>query len=164
MHLLKNQYILMILYILAIVAANTFASLFGPSVTIVNAFVFIGLDMAIRDYLHDLYDEPLKPMFILVGIGSLCSYLSNAGMIAIASAVSFLIANSADTSIYHYLRKQSWVHRSLKSNIAASGIDSLLFPLIAFGSFMPTIVAGQWIAKIAGGIVFTVIFVKSGKQ
>lgn len=153
-----TRYLLMSVYIAAIVTANTLVSALGPSVTIVNAFVFIGLDMTIRDYLHDLYEQPLKPMLILVCIGSLVSYLLNTGMIAVASAVSFLIANSVDTSVYHWLRVQPWLKRVLKSNVAASGVDSVLFPLIAFGAFLPEIVLGQWVAKVTGGMVFAFAF------
>jgi hypothetical protein len=34
-------------------------------------------------------------------------------------------------------------------------VDSLLFPTIAFGALMPHIVAMQFVAKVAGGAVWT---------
>lgn len=42
---------LVIVYIAAIVLANLSIGYFGPNVAPLNAFLFIGLDLAIRNYL-----------------------------------------------------------------------------------------------------------------
>jgi hypothetical protein len=34
-------------------------------------------------------------------------------------------------------------------------VDSVLFPTIAFGAFLPAIVLGQFVAKVAGGAVWS---------
>ena len=40
------------LYLVAIIAANLLVAKFGPAISIVNAFLFIGLDLTARDKLH----------------------------------------------------------------------------------------------------------------
>lgn len=42
-----------IMYLVAIVLANLTVAAFGPRMVIVNAFLFIGLDLTARDRLHD---------------------------------------------------------------------------------------------------------------
>jgi hypothetical protein len=44
---------MIILYLAAIVAANLSVAHFGPSVAVLNAFLFIGLDLTTRDALHE---------------------------------------------------------------------------------------------------------------
>ena len=39
----------LVVYTLAMTAANLSVAAFGPSVTAINAFVLIGLDLALRD-------------------------------------------------------------------------------------------------------------------
>lgn len=48
---------LITLYLFAIVAANLLVAEFGPSVTILNAFLFIGLDITVRDHLHERWER-----------------------------------------------------------------------------------------------------------
>ena len=45
--------ILIIVYLSAIVLANLSVAAFGPEMSIVNAFLFIGLDLSTRDALHE---------------------------------------------------------------------------------------------------------------
>lgn len=44
-----------LVYLIAIVAANLSVAYFGPQATIVNAFLLIGLDLSTRDKLHELW-------------------------------------------------------------------------------------------------------------
>jgi hypothetical protein len=46
---------LIIGYLAAIMAANLLVVQFGPSIAIVSAFLFIGLDLTTRDYLHEAW-------------------------------------------------------------------------------------------------------------
>jgi hypothetical protein len=43
------------LYIAAITAANLLVAEFGPVISPLNAFFLIGLDLSLRDRLHDLW-------------------------------------------------------------------------------------------------------------
>ena len=47
--------IYVIIYLVAIVSANLLIIWFGPAVSILNAFFLIGLDLSLRDRLHDLW-------------------------------------------------------------------------------------------------------------
>ena len=88
-----------IVFLSAIVVANLLASYFGPTITIYTAFFFIGLDLFVRDTLHDLWKEKLpQKMFLLVLAGSLITVALNinAGPIALASTVAFAVAFIGD--------------------------------------------------------------------
>lgn len=142
-----------ILYAAAIVAANFSAATFGPAVTPINAFFLIGLDLTLRDWLH----VRVKPwqMLVIIAASGAVSYALNpaAGTIAVASAISFAVAALVDWLVFTYA-KGTWLQRAMKSNIAGAGVDSLLFPTLAFGAVMPLIVAGQFAAKVAGGALW----------
>jgi len=146
-----------VIYVLAICAANYLVFLFGPWWSIVNSFALIGLDFILRDVLHDRIGFfKVTGLSILSGI---ISYTINpaGGMIAIASSVSFVLASLGDGSIYQLLIRKSWPIKANASNITASAIDSLAFPLIAFGVLTPWIVAGQFIAKVGGGFLWSLL-------
>lgn len=145
-----------IAYIAAIVIANLSVSYFGPAITPLNAFLFIGLDLALRDLLH-VRIKPLSMLLLIFGAGT-ASYILNpiTGIIAIASTTSFVAASLVDWSLFSVVRG-SWVKRSNVSNIAAAAVDSLTFPTIAFGVLLPQIVFMQFAAKILGGAFWTFV-------
>lgn len=149
------------LYLAAIVAANLSVAYFGPVSAIFNAFLFIGLDITTRDGLHERWQgRQLWPrMAMLVGVGSLLSWGLNrdAGNIALASFVAFAAAGVADTVVYHLMRRFPRFQKVNGSNVASSAVDSLIFPTLAFGVFMPWIILGQFVAKVAGGYVWSVL-------
>lgn len=91
-----------VLYLLAIVLANISVARFGPSVAIVNAFLFIGLDLTARDKLHETWrgNGLLWKMAMLIAAGSVLSWVlnRNAGPIALASFVAFAAAASVDAA------------------------------------------------------------------
>lgn len=144
-----------VIYVLAICAANFSVHVFGPLVTPVNAFLFIGLDFVIRDKLHERIG--ILRMFCLIAIAGVISFAVNPAtdMIAIASVAAFALAATADAAVYQALIKKPWLVKSNGSNIASSAVDSVVFPLIAFGAFLPWVVAGQFIAKVFGGAVWS---------
>lgn len=152
-----------IIYVAAIVCANFSIALFGPWVSPINSFFLIGLDFALRDKIHDKYGFWFAALLTVVA--SLISYVLNpaAGMIAIASAVSFLTANISDGAIYQKLLKRPFLVRSNSSNAGGAAVDSVLFPTIAFGVLMPEIIALQFIAKLSGGFVWSLVINKVGK-
>ncbi|EMB9411604.1 VUT family protein [Salmonella enterica subsp. enterica serovar Montevideo] len=146
---------LVIIYITAICAANFSVHLFGPVATPINAFLFIGLDFVIRDKLHERIG--VLRMFGLIVVAGVVSFAVNpaTNMIAIASVAAFALAATADATIYQALIKRPWLVKSNGSNIASSAVDSVVFPLIAFGAFMPWVVVGQFVAKVFGGAVWS---------
>jgi hypothetical protein len=144
-----------IIYVLAICAANFSVHVFGPLVTPINAFLFIGLDFVIRDKLHERIG--ILRMFCLIAIAGVISFAVNPAtdMIAIASVAAFALAATADATVYQALINKPWLVKSNGSNVASSAVDSVVFPLIAFGTFMPWVVAGQFIAKVFGGVIWS---------
>jgi hypothetical protein len=154
-------YFLVALYLAAIVAANLTVAVFGPSLTIVNAFLLIGLDITARDSLHQAWQERhLWPkMALLIGAGSGLSWLlnRNAGSIALASFIAFAASGLADALTFYLLRDRQWWVKVNGSNLVSAALDSLIFPTLAFGALLPLIVLGQFAAKVAGGAVWSVV-------
>lgn len=148
-----------VIYGSAMILANLSVAAFGPAISPVNAFVLIGLDLALRDWLH----VRLKAwqMLALILATGLLTYLLNpaAGNIAIASACAFTAAAVVDWATFFKL-KGSWLFRANGSNVAGAAVDSLIFPTLAFGALMPHIVAMQFIAKVAGGSIWAYILNK----
>jgi hypothetical protein len=151
------------IFISALVVANLLVAWLGPWVSPINSFLLIGLDLSIRDKLHDTWQTHLPfKMGGLILVASGISYLLNpaTGMIAIASFVAFALAMLADTLAYHFLKEKPWFIRSNGSNIAGAAVDSVTFPTIAFGGLMPEIVALQFVSKVAGGVLWSYVIGK----
>jgi uncharacterized PurR-regulated membrane protein YhhQ (DUF165 family) len=147
-------YFAIIVYASAMTLANLLIAAFGPWFSPINAFFLIGLDLALRDWLH-MKLRPLQMLALIVSSGVVTYWLNpSAGMIAVASAVAFTAAAFVDWVTFVRL-KGSWLSRANKSNISGAAVDSLLFPTIAFGVLMPHIVALQFLAKVAGGFVWS---------
>ena len=153
-----------VVYIAALVAANLLVAWLGPWFSLVNAFVLIGLDLSLRDKLHDLWDGENLPIKMggLIATASIVSYAINpaTGMIAFASLAAFCLSMVADSLAYQYLKGKDWMVRVNGSNIAGALVDSIVFPTIAFGGLMLEIVALQFIAKVGGGYIWSKILVK----
>lgn len=146
-------------YISAITAANLSVAAFGPWVSPINAFLLIGLDLSLRDKLHDRWQgRQLWPRMLamLVAAGAISYALNPAtGTIAVASVVAFTLAGLVDAVVYQGLLGRPYLVRTNGSNSAAALVDSMVFPTLAFGGFLPAIVALQFAAKVAGGFVWS---------
>lgn len=141
-------------YAIAMTLANLSIATFGVWVSPINAFIFIGLDLALRDWLH--VRLKMWQMGALIASTGVLTYALNpsAEMIAVASSASFMLAALADWAVFTKITG-SWFKRSNTSNVAGAAVDSIAFPTIAFGVLMPEIIAMQFFAKIAGGGVWT---------
>lgn len=151
-------------YIAAIVVANLLVAWLGPWFSPINALVLIGMDLSLRDHLHEKWDgnKFWIRMIALIAVASAISYVLNpaTGQIALASLVAFSASALVDTAVYKLLHRRSWIVKSNGSNVAGSLVDSLVFPTIAFGAFMPVVVLLQFLAKVAGGAVWTWVLSK----
>jgi hypothetical protein len=141
-------------YAAAMTAANISVATFGPWVSPINSFLLIGLDLALRDWLH--LRLRWWQMGALISVSGLLTYLlaPAASHIAIASAVAFTAAAVTDWSVFARMRG-SWLRRANGSNVAGAAVDSLVFPTLAFGVLMPHIIALQFAAKVGGGALWT---------
>lgn len=145
----------LIVFSVSLVIANLTVAMFGPVVAPINAFVLIGLDLSLRDWLHVRLTK--AQMAVLILGTSVVSYLLNpaSGMIAAASFVAFALSASVDWWVFGQLNSRTWQIRSNVSNVAGAAVDSVVFPTLAFGSFMPEIVALQFVSKVFGGFMWS---------
>lgn len=141
-------------YAFAMTLANLSIYQFGPWISPINSFLFIGLDLALRDWLHIKVDK--KTMVYLIAVSGLLTYFLNpsASNFAIASAISFSLAALVDFAVFDRVKK-SMIFRANASNVAGAAVDSLVFPTLAFGVLMPHIVALQFVAKVFGGFLWS---------
>lgn len=149
-------------YLVAIVLANLSVAWFGPQVTIINAFLFIGLDLSSRDTLHERWHGHglLARMTALIAAGSILSGLVSiqAIPIAVASFVAFACSATADTVVYAILHERAKLIKMNGSNLVSAAVDSLVFPALAFGfPLLWGVVLGQFLAKLAGGFMWSII-------
>lgn len=151
--------IAILIYAAAMTLANLSVAMWGPSVTPINAFILIGLDLALRDWLQ--FRLKAWQMGGLIAATGALTFLLNpaAGMIAVASSAAFTAAALVDWATFTRLRG-SWLFRANGSNVAGAAVDSLIFPTIAFGALMPQIVLAQFVAKVAGGALWSALLAK----
>lgn len=148
--------IAIICYAFAMTVANLLIVKFGVWFSPINSFLLIGLTLVLRDWLH----IRLKAwqMALLITASGVITYLLNpaAAQIAIASSVAFTLAALVDWAVFAKV-KGNWFKRSNASNVAGAAVDSIAFPTIAFGLFMPEIVLVQFASKIIGGYIWSVL-------
>lgn len=158
--------ILIAVYLIAIVLANLSVSMFGASVTIFNAFIFIALDLSTRDRLHEQWQgrDLWRNMLLLIGAGSVLSALVNwnAAPIALASFGAFLAAGIVDAVVYQLLGERSRLVKMNGSNLFSAAVDSVVFPALAWGfPLMWGIVVGQFVAKVVGGAIWAYLLTRT---
>jgi queuosine precursor transporter len=148
-----------VIYLAAIVAANLSVAVFGPVTTPVNALLLIGLDLAVRDRLHLMWrgTRLWTRMLTLIVAGGALSCLVNpaSGRIALASVAAFSTASLTSAMTFQLGRRFQILIRANLANLAGAGVDTLVFPVIAFGTVYPLLAVAQFIAKVAGGAVWT---------
>lgn len=104
---------------------------------------------------------------------SLVAALSNAGQtwlatgfgilaesserVLVASFLAIILAEAADTEIYHLLKNRSWLVRVASSNAVSVPLDSLIFNLVAFAGIfgameLASIIFGEIVVKYLVGI------------
>lgn len=161
-------------YLLAIVLANLTVALAPPawrgSVVLINSFTLIALDLTAGDRLHEAWKGRglLWRFAALIVAGSLLSYLLNgaAGPVAIVSCAAFGLSALADRAVYGLLDRlwAGWYVRVNGSNLIGALVDSGVFlgGLALAGLLpwpaVPWLMAGQWIAKVAGGALWSAMF------
>ncbi len=139
-------------YAASMVAANFSVAHFGPWVSPLSAFLLIGLDLSLRDWLHGKI-RAVHMGALIVGTSGL-TYVLNpaAGRIAAASAAAFLAAALADWLVFSRVTARSRLLRSNASNAAGAALDSLVFPLAA--GFPLALAPAQFVAKVVGGAIW----------
>lgn len=158
------SWVLVICYIAAAVSANLAVWAFGQPALVVTAVVLIPLDFLSRDILHARWERRslFCRMSALVLGGSLVTWLANpaAEAVAIASAVSFGLNSTANASCYAAMAGRSRYMRMNSSNSAAAAVDSIAFPLLAFGVCDYRLSLMQTVLKVCGGLVVSAFYLK----
>jgi len=169
-----NRVTLVIVYLSAIVAANLSIALIGPEMSVVNAFLFIGLVLTTRDALHDAWGKNRwRNMGLLIAVGAGISYVASVlladsnlppdvvAKIALGSCAAFASAEVVDSLSYHALKERGWewLERSNASNFLAAAVDSVVFVVIAFG-WDWQIAFAQFGAKVAGALLWSMVIAR----
>ena len=151
-------------YLIAVVLANLGVYYLGPRWVPVIGFVAIGFDLTCRDLIHEAWHgrRLALRMGLLIGAGSALTVLIHpqAGRVAWASLLAFGLSAVADSAIFEMLFHRARLVRINGSNVGGAMVDSVVFPTVAFGMFMPWIVAGQFLAKVAGGFLWSLVLTR----
>ncbi|SOC08599.1 hypothetical protein SAMN05880501_105111 [Ureibacillus xyleni] len=170
-------------YLLSIVIANVITAAFAPmqlGIFIVPmGTLLVGATFIFRDLVQNKYGRKKTYLFILSALvlSAIVSFmLGDTLMIVAASAISFLISETADTEIYSRL-KLSMAWRVFYSGIIGGFLDSLIFVIIGLSPIgagvlpweaIPAAIAGQFIVKsiiqMIGAILLGQIYGLNGKQ
>lgn len=143
--------------------ANILAFVFGAWITPLNALVLIGADMVLRDRLQ--YEYGMVYSLACCGLAGVVTVLMSpaAGMIAAASVVSVVLAGFASAMTFR-VKAGNFFDKAVPANIASAGIDSLIFPAIAFGSIMLDVSFAQFLAKVVGAAFILYLYKRITKQ
>ena len=123
----------------------------GFGLTAPAGVYFAGVAFGLRDALHEL--GGVRWVIAAILTGSLLSYAVSDGAtvpggmvsIAVASAVAFLLSETADLAVYSPLRERQWTVAVVASNLVGAVVDSAVFLWLAFGS--TELLVGQIVGK-----------------
>ncbi|MDO4683211.1 MAG: VUT family protein [Lautropia sp.] len=135
-------------YVSAILLANVFLDHFIPLPffgLLSIGTIFFAAVFTLRDHLHR-YGLPT----VMLGIGlalvvnvAYGVYFGIEPRFLLASFLSILVSELADTAAFQRLMHWRWRHRVLASNAISVPLDSTLFTLLAFGGSMSLFDMGQ---------------------
>ena len=157
------------LMLAAVAAANLlathFVSIGHPEYTAYTAAALVPIAFVVRDRLHDRWERArVAKLGALIAAGGVIAYLCNpdSQTIAIASCAAFAASEAFDALVYHLTRRHPWLIRSNASNFVGACVDSAVFVALAFPGFLFAVAFGQATAKVAGGIVSSVVLARRG--
>ena len=123
---------------------------------------FAGFALAARDAIQDAWGR--WPVVGVILAGTALSFIIAEPVIAVASAVAFLVAELLNFAVYTPLRERAklgdrrWAVAVASSNVVGAIADTVLFLGIAFGAaaIMPAL-AGQLVGKTYATVLYLVI-------
>lgn len=163
---MNKKWLYAIFYMSSIILANLAVSWFGLVtwfgwLTFPAGAIFIGLTFSARDFVQrewghkDVWWFMLSSTVITTIMGMLLTHLPvPLWIIAVGSALAFLVSEAIDWAVYYFLKKDI-IWRICISNLFSTPIDSLIFVGIVFGgwSFLSPPVYGQTIVKYLSGLL-----------
>ncbi len=147
------------IYILATLVANYTADWFIPlpvfGLISVGTLAF-GVTFTQRDRVHRYGRRAVYAMIVVAALLNVLEsvVLGVSWRIILASFTAILLAETADTEVYHRLLDRPWVQRVAGSNSISIPLDSTLFTFIAFYGVFPVITL---VAIIFGDVVLKAI-------
>lgn len=165
-------------YLISIVTANVLTAAFAPlqfGVFIVPmGTLLIGATFIFRDLVQNKYGRAKTYIFIFVALAfsALASFiLGDTLLIVAASAISFIVAETADTEIYTRLKlPMAW--RVFYSGIVGGFLDSVIFVVVGLSPLganflpweaVPAAIIGQIIVKtviqMIGALILNQVYV-----
>lgn len=153
-----------LIYVLAVIAANLIVWKFGKYGLFISSFTLIPFDFVMRCYFHERW-KGAKLVFnlgVLITCASIATYLINmhTQQIAIASCAGFIVANIVAGLLYQVLIKRTYFVKINLTDLAAIVVDSICFQLIAFGGIDAVVTGGQIVIKFAGGLLWYYLLFK----
>lgn len=170
-------------YLLSIVTANVVTAAFAPlqlgMFIVPMGTLLIGATFIFRDLVQNKYGRAKTYLFIIIALGlsALVSFLlGDTLLIVVASALSFVVAESADTEIYTRLKlPMAW--RVFYSGIVGGFLDSVIFVIIGLSPLganilpweaVPAAILGQIIVKTViqmfGALILNQVYVSKEKR
>lgn len=156
--------LLVFVYVAAIITANGLVTEFGQAALPYTAVLLIPFDLVVRDLLQDrmqhrsAWDIRLRMGLLIFG-GSTISYLTTVGSfrVAAASFVAFSVTGVLDAITYQKMVAWGRLVRINLATLLAAITDSVVFVVIAFDTVEGGLVAWQVAAKVAGGLVWSLL-------
>lgn len=170
-------------YLISIVTANVITAAMMPleiGIFIIPMGTFlIGATFIFRDLVQNKYGRAKTYLFILTALilsGVVSSLLGDTLMIVAASALSFIISETADTEIYTRLKLPiAW--RVFYSGIVGGLLDSVVFVIVGLSPLgagfipwgaVPAAITGQVIAKtviqLIGALALNQVYVMRARR
>lgn len=149
------RYLLAASFLGCIIAANYVTTRYGMvpvgfGLVATAGTYFAGASFVLRDSVQDTSGR--RWVIALIVAGAILSFLIAAPFIALASAVAFLLSESADFAVYQPLRRRGYIRAAIASNIAGTLVDTFAFLWIA-GFPIQQAFAGQLIGKLTITVV-----------
>lgn len=156
-------------FLAAIAIANIAVHRYGQVALVFTAAILMPMDFLARDILHHRWEQSgsvVMPMSLLIAIGALLTIALNptALYVAIASALAFTVSAAGNTAVYAATKGRNRFVRMNASNGVAAVVDSVVFPLMAFGSLDPGLSIAQAVIKSAGGLAMSLIYLAGAKD
>lgn len=123
----------------------------APWVSLVCAFVLVGLDMVIKDALQDRWGVSWRLLLMIAGGGVAGLLAPGSARICAASVAAFTVSALVDVAVFAALAQSP--RRYVASNAASALVDSSLFLWLGLGVFGWPVLA-QTITKIAGAALW----------
>jgi len=170
-------------YLLSIVTANVVTAAFAPlqlgMFIVPMGTLLIGATFIFRDLVQNKYGRAKTYLFIIaaLALSALVSFiLGDTLLIVVASALSFVVAETADTEIYTRLKlPMAW--RVFYSGIVGGLLDSVIFVIIGLSPLganflpweaVPFAILGQVIVKtiiqMFGALILNQVSVSKEKR